>query len=153
MLGYTSTLKQSNIFNIDKEYIKKFIKIPQSTGVSSILHPNTSFINESGLYDVLSKSSKPLAKLFMDKYFKEIMPEIRKNGKYIANKNDMNKIKKLNDKIENYKTELNYYDDKYKFEPFEHGYLYINQNKIGYDKDIEKRIKKYKVGNFTPLKI
>ena len=31
----------------------------------------------------------------MDKYFKEIMPEIRKTGKYISNKNDMNEIKKL----------------------------------------------------------
>ena len=30
VLGYTSTLKQYNIFNIDKEYIKKYvtIKIP-----------------------------------------------------------------------------------------------------------------------------
>ena len=56
------------------------------------------------------------------------MPEIRKTGKYISNKNDMTEIKKLNNKIDNYKTELNYYDDKYKFEPSEHGYLYINQD-------------------------
>ena len=61
VLGYTSTLKQSNIFNIDNNFQK-----------------NTLFINESGLYYVLSKSLKPLAKVFMDKYFKEIMPEIRK---------------------------------------------------------------------------
>ena len=26
--------------------------------------------------------SKPLAKIFIDKYFKEIMPEIRKTDKY-----------------------------------------------------------------------
>ena len=32
--------------------------IPQSTGVL-LLHPNTFFINESGLYDVFSKSLKP----------------------------------------------------------------------------------------------
>jgi hypothetical protein len=84
----------------------------------------------------------------MDKYFKEIMPEIRKTGKYISNKNDMNEIKKLNNKINNYKTELNYYDN-YKFEPSEYGYLYINNQtkdgnlikcyKIDYDKDIEIR--------------
>jgi hypothetical protein len=159
VLEYTSTIKQSNIFNLNKKYIKKFNTIPQSSGVSSIIHPNTSFINESGLYEVLSKSSKPLAKIFIDKYFKEIMPEIRKTGKYISNKNDMNEIKKLNSKINNYKTELNYYDN-YKFEPSEYGYLYINENnqtkdgksikcyKIGYDKDMEKRIRQYKVGNF-----
>ena len=50
----------------------------------TILYPTTKFINESGLYDVLSKSLKPQAKIFMDKYFKEIMPEIRKTGKYIG---------------------------------------------------------------------
>ena len=50
----------------------------------TILYPTTKFINESGLYDVLSKSLKPQAKIFMDKYFKEIMPEIRKTCKYIG---------------------------------------------------------------------
>jgi prophage antirepressor-like protein len=28
VLGYTSTLKQSNIFNINNEYIKNFTEIP-----------------------------------------------------------------------------------------------------------------------------
>jgi len=36
-----------------------------------------------GLYQLLSNSTKPIAKLFMDKYFTEIMPQIRKTGKYI----------------------------------------------------------------------
>ena len=53
------------------------------------------------------------------------MPQIRKTGKYMLNENDMKKIKKLNDKIFNYKTELNYYNDKFKFEPSTHGYIYI----------------------------
>jgi hypothetical protein len=100
------------------------------------------------------------------------MPQIRKTGKYISDKNDMNKIKKLNDKIDNYKTELNYYNNKYKFIPSTNGYLYISEDnqikngrkikcyKIGYDLDMEKRIREYKVGNFNykllayiPLKI
>ena len=102
VLGYRSTLKQINIFNINKLYIKQFSMIPQSTGVL-LLHPSTIFINESGLYDVLSKSLKPNAKLFMDKYFKEIMPEIRKTGKYIIKDNDKKELDKLNTKIDNYK--------------------------------------------------
>ena len=71
------------------------------------------------------------------------MPEIRKTGKYISNKNDMDEIKKLNKTIDNYKTELNYYDDKYKFKPSEHGYLYINQNnqtKDGQDINVIKLV-------------
>ena len=77
------------------------------------MQPNQVFINESGLYEVLTKSTKPLAQEFLKKYLIDIMPTIRKTGKYISNKNDINKIKKLNSKINNYKTELNYYDTIY----------------------------------------
>jgi hypothetical protein len=88
------------------------------------------------------------------------MPQIRKTGKYISNKTDMNKIKKLNDKISNYKSELNYYDDKYNFEPSVNGYLYICEDskvkngvriicyKIGFALDMKKRLTQYKTGNF-----
>jgi hypothetical protein len=88
------------------------------------------------------------------------MPTIRKTGNYISNKNDKTKINKLNVKLENYKTELNYYDDKYTFIPSVHGYFYINENnqikngvtikcyKVGFDTDMKDRISQYKVGNF-----
>lgn len=88
------------------------------------------------------------------------MPEIRKTGKYIVSETDQHKINKLNEKIENYKTELNYYDDKYKFVPSPYGYIYINEDeqikngikvkyyKIGFDTDMKERISQYKVSNF-----
>ena len=50
-----------------------------------------------------------------------------------------------------------------KFEPSENGYLYINQDnsikngkeikcfKIGYAIDMEKRLREYKVGNFSSI--
>ena len=56
-------------------------------------------INNNGLFYVLSKSKKPLARLFMNKYIEEIMPEITSTGKYISSKDDIYKIKKLNNKI------------------------------------------------------
>ncbi len=74
--------------------------------VSVTLHPKTKFINESGLYELLSKSTKPLARIFMDKYFTDIMPEIRKNGKYILNKQEMNKTKEINKKLTQENIEL-----------------------------------------------
>ena len=55
---------------------------------------------------------------------------------------------------------MTYYNNKYDFIPSEHGYLYINQNnsikdgkeiqcfKIGYAKNMKKRLTEYKVGNF-----
>ena len=87
-IGYESSINQFNIININKKYIISYSKItiPQTTVVSIVLHPNTKFINEAGLYELLSKSTKPLARIFMDRYFTDIMPEIRKNGKYILNK-------------------------------------------------------------------
>jgi prophage antirepressor-like protein len=56
-------------------------------------------INNNGLFYVLSKSKKSLARLFMNKYIEEIMPEITSTGKYISSKDDIYKIKKLNNKI------------------------------------------------------
>ena len=120
---------------------------------------NTKFINESGLYQLLSHSTKPIAKLFMDKYFTEIMPQIRKTGKYEVNKEEMTKIKKLSKKIDLYKEELKHHE-KFKFEKSDNGYFYISENitinkgkeikclKVGYCKDIEKRMKVYKVGHY-----
>ena len=64
----------------------------------------------------------------MDKYFKEIMPEIRKTGKYIIKDNDKKELDKLNTKIDNYKQELLYYYDKYDFTPSNNGYFYINED-------------------------
>ena len=74
-LGYTSLTKQFNISTINKIYLNKFnkIKVPQSTGVPQNFQKNTVFINEPGLYELLSVSTKPLAKVFMKKYYTEIM--------------------------------------------------------------------------------
>ncbi len=130
--GYSDILKMLGYVSIDKTIQKIYITESNKQKYSMIYfnHPlrdvqnfikhNKLFINESGLYEVLTKSTKPLAKVFLNKYFTEIMPQIRKTVKYISNKNDMNKIKKLNEKIDNYKTELNYYSNKYKFEPSTH---------------------------------
>lgn len=173
ILGYTDAKHGIDDIKLNQKFKKKFVNLK----VAGFIPPpnfqkNTFFINESGLYELLTKSNKPMAKQFLNKYLTEIMPQIRKTGQFISNKSDMDKIKKLNNKIENYKTELNYYDTKYKFEPSVHGYLYISENnqikngikikcyKIGYDIDMNKRVALYRVGNFKykliayiPLKI
>ena len=148
MLGYNA-MKAIVRFNINDNYKKYKQNINMDINVH--IHPNTVLVNESGLYEVLTKSSKPLAKTFLIKYLTEIMPQIRKTGKYISNKKDMNKIKKLNNKMENYKTELNYYNDKYQFVPSTYGYIYICEDdqikngikikcyKVGYDIDMVKK--------------
>jgi len=107
-LGYTSSLKHLKNFNINKIYIIRYnkLKVPHSITVPLNMQKTSKFINESGLYELLSKSTKPLARVFMDKYFTDIMPEIRKNGKYILNKQEMNKTKEINKKLTQENIEL-----------------------------------------------
>jgi prophage antirepressor-like protein len=87
VLEYTSLKK--TIYNISKQYKKKYKDLrgfPRGNPLSKNQQPNKIFINESGLYQILSNSTKPIAKLFMNKYFTEIMPQIRKSGKYEVSK-------------------------------------------------------------------
>jgi len=135
-------------------------KVPLEGYLQKNKHPDTIFINESGLYQLLSNSTKPIAKLFMNKYFTEIMPQIRKTGKYEVSKKEMKKIKNLNKKLDNYKQELSHLE-KINYEKSKNGYFYISEDitihkgkeikcfKIGYCKDIHKRMKVYKVGHYN----
>ena len=163
-LGYSDldhTINDMNISDNNKNYYKNIKKNMTGVNPSHKISYQTLFINESGLYEVLSKSAKPLAKQFMNKYFQEIMPAIRKTGQYIMNSRDKQKLDKVNEKLDNYKQELTYYYDKYNFIPSENGYLYINKNesikngkkikcfKIGYAIDMKERLNGYKVGNFN----
>ena len=82
-LGYTDinhTIKDIKISDDNKEYYKN-IRVWGQPHSPKNMQPMYVFINEPGLYEVLSVSTKPLAKLFMKKYYTEIMPSIRKYGK------------------------------------------------------------------------
>jgi len=94
------------------------------------MHPNQVFVNEAGLYEVLLKSTKPLAKIFTYKLLTDIMPEIRKKGKYILKGSEKKKLDRMNKKLDNYEKELTYYYDKYNFTPSKNGYFYINEDKV-----------------------
>jgi len=125
-------------------------------------------INNHGLLQLLTKSTKPLAKLFMDKYITEIMPTITNTGKYISSDENMVKIKQLNKKINKLKEKVNnlsnentLLEDKHKYQPSSNGYAYIHQTKcnvkgksvkcykFGVADEIKSRISSYKTGNPT----
>ena len=84
-------------------YYNKTDSYGQLEGSTNMLKPNKIFINESGLYEILSKTTKPHAKLFMDKYFTDIMPTIRKTGNYKLHKLDKLKLDKVNKKLNSVK--------------------------------------------------
>jgi prophage antirepressor-like protein len=127
VLGYKDIRDAIRNTDIDDQYIKYLKNITYVGTDPSITskHPKTKMVNNNGLFMVLSNSTKPLAKKFMKKYIEDIMPTITKTGKYISSKDDQDKIDKLNEKIKNLKNENNYLDNKYRFKPSPHGYLYI----------------------------
>ena len=153
-LNYVNINKVINNMNIDimyKKYYKNLRVCPIGDTLKN-MQPHQLFINESGLYQLLSLSTKPLAKIFMNKYFKDIMPEIRKTGKYILDENNKKKLDIINQKLEEVKKDnidlLNnqrniiYPDGKALYV-----IIVIKNNKkyfkIGYTKNLNKRLKIY----------
>ena len=74
-LGYSDIQRAKVNFNLDKNNIRQNSQIKGWTSVHPLANtqPHKTFINESGLYQILSKSTKSLARVFMDKYFSDII--------------------------------------------------------------------------------
>ena len=153
-LNYNNITNAITNINISKEYKKQYNKIltPNGQGVRKFIKPNKKFINESGLYELLSISTKPLAKIFMNEYFINIMPQIRKTGKYIMDNKNKKELNKINNKLNNLEHEkkdlinnqrnIIYPDGKaiYVITKIINDKKYF---KIGYTKNLNKRLKVY----------
>jgi prophage antirepressor-like protein len=79
--------------NLDEKNIRKYKELSNvRRGLSNHplnMHPDTMFMNESGLYTFLLRSRMPAAGPFVKWVTEEILPSIRKNNKYeIANENN-----------------------------------------------------------------
>ena len=125
-----------------KQYYKN-IRLPPIGHTLKNMQSHQQFINESGLYQLLSLSTKPLAKLFMNKYFKDIMPEIRKTGKYILDENNKQKLDIMNNvDLLNNQRNIIYPNGKsiYVIILMKNNIKYF---KIGYTKNLNKRLKTY----------
>lgn len=166
LFDYKSTLGQPSLLGISyfNKKIYKNLNIKEHIKSNKNIKFNTNFINESGLYELLNKSTKQIATKFKFEIFNNIMPTLRKTGEYILSNEEKKSLKtintKLENKLENYKVELEYYYDKYQFIPSTNGYIYINEVKMiskgekiigykqGYCINMTKRKFIYKSGNF-----
>ena len=158
LLGYHNISKINRINGIDKINIVKFkyIKVGLSMTIPSNTQPVTLFVNEPGLYQLLSNSYKSMAIQFRNDLFTNILPTIRKTGLYKLKEKDNIKLKAINEKlsvkIKKIEEENNYYEDKHIYKPTNNSYIYIIKKdigrkkcyKIGYTDDINKRIQVYK---------
>ena len=82
MLGYSHT-KDAIKTNVDLEDVNTYSELRgRLTDPLVEMHPDTKFINESGLYALIFGSKKAEAKKFKHWVTSEVLPSIRKTGKY-----------------------------------------------------------------------
>jgi len=112
----------------------------------------TQLINEIGLNYILMKSNKKIAKDFIKKYISEIMPEIRKIGEFILDKQSKKKLEEIINKLNKIKHENKELINNLRNIIYpKRQSLYIIQKihdnkkyfKIGYTKNLNKRLKVY----------
>lgn len=111
ILGYKNT-KQAIIINVDDDDKNKLEKIIKNMG-STELTPkkltynelNTIYINESGLYSLILRSKLKEAKAFKRWVTSEVLPSLRKTGKYEIPKEEQ-KLKEDKMRIDNIKSAL-----------------------------------------------
>ena len=162
-IGYVNIKKYKHRLELDEKYFSTYGKIYPQSKLNTIKiqyqKPNEKFINEAGLYLLLSQSSKPVAKELSKMLFTNVLPEIRKSGKFALNTTEKKSMNKLTQKLKNYQSEVKRtlkqsYPDK-----TGKGFIYVlkvpttkngaNKTcyKVGYTANLEKRLATYKTGN------
>ncbi|ADD73779.1 BRO-F [Lymantria xylina nucleopolyhedrovirus] len=83
-LDYNNTKQsiQINVNECDKTEWNKLGYTIDQLEIPSNWHPKTIFINESGLYSLILRSKKPEAQHFKHWVTSEVLPSIKKTGKY-----------------------------------------------------------------------
>ena len=161
-LDYKDIKKEIKRFDIDKKHLISYGKLNiKQTDEYQKKHPQTVMIDESGIYILLDKSTKPIAKKFRDSLFTDILTDLREKGKFSFDNKYAKKLNKINRTLKNLrreqslhsKTSKNYTNATGK------GFIYVLkvktlQNgtdkkcyKIGYTADLNKRLATYKTGN------
>lgn len=150
VLGYKdpkNTIKM-HVEKIDK---KQLVNI--TTIYKSKKHPNSLYLSESGLYSLLFSSTKPIGKDFKKWIIYEVVPSIRKYGKYILSKKYKDKIKKMDQLIKKLENENENIKNNIKNEKYPiGGIIYVLKTKIdgiykiGITKNMNKRKSTYNTG-------
>lgn len=90
LLGYNSTASSTWLIrHLDRDQI---VTVPQNkVDRCDIKFPNrgATCITESGLYKLIMRSNKPLAKPFQDWVCRDVLPSIRKTGGYVFGEEDL----------------------------------------------------------------
>jgi prophage antirepressor-like protein len=164
-IGYNNAKMQTWRLKLDHKYFDTYENIFKKSSINKHtqknIQPHMKMINEPGIYLLLSKSNKELAKKLLEKMMVDILPSIRKVGSYSLQTDEKKQIKKLTQKLRlksreqslHSKTSKNYTNATGK------GFIYVLKvktlhngtekqcYKIGYTADLNKRLATYKTGN------
>ena len=160
-IGYINSNREIKRLTIEQTNIKTYKEIFDDLNTNTQLslkkrkniQPHMKMTNESGIYLILDKSNKPIAKAFKDALFTNILPEYRKTGDIKSNSNDKIKLKKLTKKLHLIQKEqsMKRLTTK-KYTTYDNisgkGFIYVLKVKILKD---GKEIKCYKIGYATNL--
>jgi len=162
-IGYSNLKQYKNRLILDDKYFSTYELIYPQSKLNKIKiayqKPNEKFINESGLYLLLSKSSKPIARELSEMLFTDVLPEIRKKGKFALNTTDRAGMTKLTQKLKNYQKETKRTLKQSFPDRTGNGFIYVlkvptTKNgvskicyKVGYTANLERRVATYKTGN------
>lgn len=95
LLGYLKPINAIKQHTEKKDRFQlQFIKAEHKQG-----HPHTLYFSEAGLYKFILRSNMPMAKKFTDWVTEQVLPSIRKYGKYKLSQEHTQQIKILNTKI------------------------------------------------------
>ena len=166
-INYKDAKTQKKRFNLEDKFFDTYENIykkSKSNKHNTNIQPATKMINESGVYLLLSKSSKKIAKKLMANLFIDILPSIRKTGEYKVDSVDKLKLKKLTKKLELIQKEQSMKKlTSKKYTEYKNtsgkGFIYILKvktlkdgkdkkcYKIGYASNLNKRLDTYKTGH------
>jgi prophage antirepressor-like protein len=136
--------------HVDKKY-RKHIKDIKTNQEIIKQKPDTVYINESGLYKLLIRSRMKKAEKFQTWLIEQALPKLREYGKYEVDIKTLGKIEKLNYKISlltKSNKQLKKNLTKNKYPKGMHFYVLKDEDmyKIGYTKDLNKRLATYNTG-------
>jgi len=163
-INYKDSKTQKKRLKLDNKYFDTYENIYKKSKLNihiTNIQPKTKMINESGLYVLLSKSNKIIAKKLMEKLFIDILPSLRKTGEYKVGREDKLKLKKLTKKLHLIQKEQsirNTTTKKYTNTTCK-GFIYVLNSKIlkhgkekkcyklGYATNLNERLDTYKTGH------
>nr|WIE95333.1 hypothetical protein [Microctonus hyperodae filamentous virus] len=107
-LEMTDTANQNICATINKKYTKSYEQLTSQISLYrhiAGIHPHTTFVNEAGMNLFVLRSRMPKAEAFVDWVCEEVLPSIRRTGRYeVCEEN--NPYKTLNDYLKQRNGEL-----------------------------------------------